>query len=51
VLQRRVLNELSKSILSGEVKKDSVVLMELNPEGEIAFTNLDAEIDRAAGHM
>ncbi|WP_018623094.1 ATP-dependent chaperone ClpB [Spirosoma luteum] len=45
VLQRRVLNELSKSILSGEVKKDSVVLMELNPEGEIAFTNLDAEIE------
>lgn len=45
VLQRRVLNELSKSILSGEVKKDSVVLMELDSEGEIAFTNLDAEIE------
>ena len=45
VLQRRVLNELSKSILSGEVKKDSVVLMELNDESEIAFTNLDAEIE------
>ena len=45
VLQRRVLNALSKSILSGEVKKDSVVLMELNDEGEIAFTNLDAEIE------
>ncbi|GAB3940868.1 ATP-dependent chaperone ClpB [Spirosoma harenae] len=45
VLQRRVLNELSKSILSGEVKKDSVVLMELNDDGEIAFTNLDAEIE------
>ena len=45
VLQRRVLNELSKTILSGEVKKDSVVLMELNNDGEIAFTNLDAEIE------
>ncbi|GAB3033123.1 ATP-dependent chaperone ClpB [Spirosoma pulveris] len=45
VLQRRILNELSKSILSGEVKKDSVVLMELNHDGEIAFTNLDAEIE------
>ncbi len=45
VLQRRVLNELSKAILSGEVKKDSVVLMELNNDGEIAFTNLDAEIE------
>jgi ATP-dependent Clp protease ATP-binding subunit ClpB len=51
VLQRRVLNELSKSILSGEVKKDSVVLMELNPEGEITFTNLDAEFDRATEQM
>lgn len=45
VLQRRVLNELSKSILSGAVKKDSVVLMELNSDGEIAFTNLDAAIE------
>jgi ATP-dependent Clp protease ATP-binding subunit ClpB len=45
VLQRRVLNELSKAILSGEVKKESVVLMELNHDGEIAFTNLDAEIE------
>ena len=45
MLQRRVLNALSKSILSGEVKKDSVVLMELDDEGEIAFTNLDAEIE------
>ncbi|QJD78974.1 ATP-dependent chaperone ClpB [Spirosoma rhododendri] len=45
VLQRRVLNELSKAILSGEVRKDSVVLMELNDDGEIAFTNLDAEIE------
>lgn len=45
VLQRRVLNALSKAILSGDVKKDSVVLMELNDEGEIAFTNLDAEIE------
>ncbi|MCX6217960.1 MAG: ATP-dependent chaperone ClpB [Spirosoma sp.] len=45
VMQRRILNELSKSILSGEVKKDSVVLMELTDDGEIAFTNLDAEIE------
>ena len=45
VLQRRVLNALSKAILSGEVKKDSVVLMELNDDGEVSFTNLDAEIE------
>jgi ATP-dependent Clp protease ATP-binding subunit ClpB len=45
VLQRRVLNALSKAILAGDVKRDSVVLMELNSDGEIAFSNLDAEIE------
>jgi ATP-dependent Clp protease ATP-binding subunit ClpB len=42
VLQRRVLNELSKEILSGKVQKDSVVMMELGPEGEILFENIVA---------
>ena len=40
VLQRRVLNELSKEILAGKVQKDSVVMMELTPEGEILFENI-----------
>lgn len=40
VLQRRVLNELSKEILSGKVQKDSVVMMELGAEGEILFENI-----------
>ncbi len=40
VLQRRVLNELSKEILSGKVQKDSVVMMELGPESEILFENI-----------
>lgn len=40
VLQRRVLNELSKEILSGKVQKDSVVMMELGTEGEILFENI-----------
>ena len=40
VLQRRVLNELSKEILSGKVQKDSVVMMELGLEGEIIFENI-----------
>ena len=43
VLQRRVLNELSKEILSGKVQKDSVVMMELGSEGEIIFENIGAE--------
>ena len=40
VLQRRVLNELSKEILSGKVQKDSVVMMELGSDGEIVFENI-----------
>ncbi|MFN3488177.1 MAG: ATP-dependent chaperone ClpB [Emticicia sp.] len=42
VLQRKVLNELSKEILSGKVQKDSVVMMELGAEGEIVFENIGA---------
>jgi ATP-dependent Clp protease ATP-binding subunit ClpB len=42
VLQRRVLNELSKEILSGKVQKDSVVMMELGSDGEIVFENIEA---------
>ena len=40
VLQRRVLNELSKEILSGKVQKESVVMMELGSEDEIIFENI-----------
>ena len=41
VLQRRVLNELSKEILAGKVQKDAVVMMELGSEGEIVFENIE----------
>ncbi|GAA4396155.1 ATP-dependent chaperone ClpB [Nibrella viscosa] len=40
VMQRRILNALSKEILAGTVKKDSVVLMELDTNGEIVFENV-----------
>lgn len=40
VLQRAVLNELSKEILSGKVKKDSAVLMDLDSEGNVVFENV-----------
>lgn len=43
VLQRRVLNELSKMILSEKVSKDAVIMMELNTEGEIVFENVPQE--------
>jgi len=40
VLQRAVLNELSKAILSGKIKKDSAVMMDLNVSGELIFENV-----------
>lgn len=40
VLQRRILNELSKQILSGKIQKDAVIMMELNEQGEVAFENI-----------
>lgn len=46
VLQRRILNELSKQILSGKIQKDAVIMMELNDEGEVVFENiLEAKIE------
>ena len=43
VLQRLVLNELSKDILSGRVSKDAVVEAVLEDE-HIRFVNVDVEI-------
>ena len=40
VLQRAVLNELSKAILSGKIKKDSAVMMDLDSSGELIFENI-----------
>ena len=40
VLQRAVLNELSKAILSGKIKKDSAVMMDLDSSGELIFENV-----------
>ncbi len=40
VIQRKVLNELSKQILAGEINKDSVVSIEMNSEREIEFVNV-----------
>ena len=41
VIQRKVLNELSKQILSGQIHKDSVVSVEMNLENEIEFVNIE----------
>ena len=40
VLQRAVLNELSKAILSGKIKKDSAVMMDLDGAGVLIFENI-----------
>ena len=43
VLQKAVLNELSKAILSGKILKDSAVMMELDAKGELSFENIIVE--------
>jgi ATP-dependent Clp protease ATP-binding subunit ClpB len=42
VMQREILNELSKQILAGKVHKDSVIFVDLNSENEFIFENLEA---------
>ncbi len=44
VLQKAVLNELSKAILSGKIVKDSAVMMELSADGELTFENVIVEV-------
>jgi ATP-dependent Clp protease ATP-binding subunit ClpB len=45
VMQREILNELSKQILSGKVHKDSIIFIDLQNENEFVFENLeDAEV-------
>ena len=41
VLQREILNELSKEILKGEIQKDSVIGVTLSDQNDIEFLNLD----------
>ncbi|MDX2301321.1 MAG: ATP-dependent chaperone ClpB [Microscillaceae bacterium] len=42
VLQKRILNELSKQILAGEVKKDAVIAIETDEFDRINFINIDS---------
>ncbi|MEM8565911.1 MAG: ATP-dependent chaperone ClpB [Bacteroidota bacterium] len=41
VIQREILNELSKQILAGEINKESLIAIDLSSEGLIEFINLD----------
>lgn len=40
VLQREILNELSRKILSGEIQRDAVILVDLRDEVEFVFENV-----------
>lgn len=42
VMQRLILNELSKEILAGKVSKDDVVEVSLSSERDIVFTNVES---------
>lgn len=44
VLQRTVVNELSKQILSGTVEKDAVILIDLDEDGAFTFENAEASV-------
>lgn len=46
VLQKRLLNDLSKEILAGKIRKDSVIAITLDEYDRVQFMNLDdIEID------
>lgn len=40
VIQRSILNELSKMILAGSIDKDKVILLDVNLEGNYTFENV-----------
>jgi ATP-dependent Clp protease ATP-binding subunit ClpB len=42
VLQREILNELSKQILSGKVQKDSLIIVDVKNDNEFIFENVDS---------
>jgi ATP-dependent Clp protease ATP-binding subunit ClpB len=40
VMQKKILNTLSKAILGGTISKDNVIMMDLGEEGELVFENV-----------
>ncbi|MEA5461879.1 ATP-dependent chaperone ClpB [Arcicella sp. LKC2W] len=44
VMQKRILNELSKQILGNYITKDSVVMMEVDENGGLKFENINGDI-------
>jgi ATP-dependent Clp protease ATP-binding subunit ClpB len=50
VLQREILNELSKQILAGKVHKDSVIFVDLKNENEFVFENIETVEEATAAN-
>jgi ATP-dependent Clp protease ATP-binding subunit ClpB len=40
VMQKTILNTLSKAILGGTISKDNVIMMDLGEDGELVFENV-----------
>ncbi|MCR9153674.1 MAG: ATP-dependent chaperone ClpB [Bacteroidetes bacterium] len=49
VIQKRVLNDLSKRILSGEVLNDQLILLDLDQKGSLIFSNATMDLDIESG--
>jgi ATP-dependent Clp protease ATP-binding subunit ClpB len=45
VMQKRILNELSKQILGNYITKDSIVMMELGNDGNLRFENIRTSVE------
>lgn len=41
VMQREILNELSKEILAGKITRDAIIGVDMTADGQIEFINLD----------
>ena len=44
VMQKKILNELSKQILAGKVNKDDVIELDVDKKNEFLFRNLKKEV-------
>ena len=48
VIQREILNKLSREILGGQIKKDQIIGIDLDDQGEFQFLNLsDVQLDES----
>ncbi len=48
VIQKRVLNELSKQILAGTVSRDDAILIDTDEDGKLVFSNASIDLEGIA---